>query len=218
LQEARAINDAGAIVGWGVTPGGLTHAFMLVSAPAPTLLSTQVGDGTAQRSIVKTFTLVFDQAVTMGAGAVTLAQLQTDASGNVISTTDVTSAVTLSNPSSDGKMWLLQPVPGGALEDFGSFKDGICRVTVHAGAITGAGGGSTLSGGDQNFAFHRLFGDADGNKAVNNADFGLFRNSFGKSSGDAGFNRAFDFDNNGVVNNADFGQFRNRFLKMFTYV
>jgi hypothetical protein len=65
--------------------------------------------------------------------------------------------------------------------------------------------------------FHRLFGDADGNKTANNADFTQFRNTFLKSTGEAGFNAAFDFDNSGSINNADFGQFRGRFLKSFTY-
>jgi hypothetical protein len=44
-----------------------------------------------------------------------------------------------------------------------------------------------------------------------------FRQSFSKSTGEAGFNAAFDFDNSGTVNNADFAQFRSRFGKSFVY-
>jgi hypothetical protein len=69
----------------------------------------------------------------------------------------------------------------------------------------------------ESLTFHRLFGDADGNKTANNADFGQFRNAFSRSTGQAGFDAAFDFDNSGVVNNADFAQFRGRFLKVFSY-
>jgi len=57
----------------------------------------------------------------------------------------------------------------------------------------------------------------NGNKTVNNADFGPFRNSYLKSTGDPAYNPAFDFGSDGTVNNVDFGQFRNRFLKSFTY-
>ena len=64
---------------------------------------------------------------------------------------------------------------------------------------------------------HRLFGDINGSKNVNNADYGQFRNAFNSSTGQAAYVSAFDFDGNGVINNADYGQFRNRFNKTFTY-
>jgi hypothetical protein len=129
----------------------------------------------------------------------------------------------LAAPTSDngGYTWVWVFVDGGAVNPFvhssGSLVDGIYTADVDPTKVNALAGGTAMAAA-ASLTFHRLFGDVDGNKAVNNADFGLFRNSFGKSSGDAGFNRAFDFDNNGVVNNADFGQFRNRFLKMFTYV
>jgi len=65
--------------------------------------------------------------------------------------------------------------------------------------------------------FHRLFGDINGNRTVNTADFGLFRNAFSKTSTQAGYDAAFDFDNNGTINTADYGQFRTRFGKAFSY-
>jgi acyl-CoA thioesterase FadM len=74
-----------------------------------------------------------------------------------------------------------------------------------------------LAGPDQSQTSHRLFGDINGNKVVNNADYGLFRNAFGSAAGSAAYVNAFDFDNNGVINNADYGQFRNRFGKTFAY-
>ena len=65
--------------------------------------------------------------------------------------------------------------------------------------------------------FHRLFGDTNGNNSVNTADFGLFRSTFGRRSGQTGFDTTFDFDGNGSVGTLDFGQFRNRFGKSFNY-
>ena len=39
----------------------------------------------------------------------------------------------------------------------------------------------------------------------------------GKTTGQAGFEPAFDFDGNGTINALDYGQFRNRFGKTFVY-
>ena len=70
---------------------------------------------------------------------------------------------------------------------------------------------------NQTMTFHRLFGDTNGSKNVNNADFGVFRNAYGRSTGQAGFDAAFDFDGNGTINTLDYGQFRNRFGKALNY-
>jgi hypothetical protein len=42
-------------------------------------------------------------------------------------------------------------------------------------------------------------------------------NAFGRSTGQAGFDPAFDFDNNGTINALDYGQFRSRFGKVFVH-
>jgi hypothetical protein len=64
---------------------------------------------------------------------------------------------------------------------------------------------------------HRLFGDINGSKNINNTDYLQFRNAFGSSTGQPTYISAFDFDNNGSVNNNDYIQFRNRFGKVFSY-
>ena len=57
----------------------------------------------------------------------------------------------------------------------------------------------------------RLFGDADGDGDVDNADlFQIFR-SFGKMTGDALYNAALDFDGDGDVDNFDLFRFKQRF-------
>jgi hypothetical protein len=65
--------------------------------------------------------------------------------------------------------------------------------------------------------FHRLFGDISGNKLANNADFGVFHNSYLKPNVGPAYQPAFDFDGNGSVNNADFAAFRNRFGRSLDY-
>ncbi len=68
------------------------------------------------------------------------------------------------------------------------------------------------------FAFHGLFGDANGVGTVNPADYLGFRNAFGKTKGvDAGYIDFFDFNGDGTINPLDYFQFRQRFRKAFAY-
>jgi len=65
---------------------------------------------------------------------------------------------------------------------------------------------------------HRLFGDRNGDGAVNPADYVAFRGAFGKTQGaDAGYLDSFDFNGDGAINPLDYIQFRGRFGKAFTY-
>ena len=50
-----------------------------------------------------------------------------------------------------------------------------------------------------------LEGNADDSNIINITDFGLLAASYGKSSGDSGYNARADFDRNGIINIADFG-------------
>lgn len=62
-----------------------------------------------------------------------------------------------------------------------------------------------------------LYGDADGNKSVNAADFALFTESFGAAAGAASYNPAFNSDGNGRIDSLDFAQFRKRFGTALSY-
>ena len=153
-----------------------------------------------------------------------LVTLNTGGSGldNGSGPTDASGALAAPTLSDGGRRWVftfaadsafVQKLNTGA--STGSLVDGIYRLTIDPTKVTA--NGVAMAAPPQPFSFHRLFGDVDGNATVNNGDFAPFRNSFSKSSGDAGFNAAFDLDNSGTVNNADFAQFRGRFLNAFTY-
>ena len=58
---------------------------------------------------------------------------------------------------------------------------------------------------------YRLFGDNDGDGDVDAVDFLAFRNTFGFSSGDPGYNPAFSWDGDSDVDAHDFLEFRSRF-------
>ena len=184
-------------------------------APAPAVASTAVGDGTAQRSIVRSYTVTFSAPMTPSAGAFTLAQIQTDSAGAVTSSTDVSGGIAWSNPSGDGTTWVIAPVAGGSLDDgYGGFADGMYRPTLHAAQIAGPGG--TLSGGDQTLpTFWRLFGDVNGDGAVGGADYFQFKKSYNANAGDPAYNAAFDCNGDGAVGGTDYFQFKKRYNTTF---
>ena len=61
---------------------------------------------------------------------------------------------------------------------------------------------------DQLVNFHRLFGDADGDRDVDISDFTAFRLAFGNGAS------IFDADGDGDTDVADFTAFRTRFGSM----
>ena len=119
----------------------------------PTLVSSQVGDGSAQRSSVSSLTVTFSEPVNFTAASFTLEQSQDGTNW-----TDVSSGVSASNPSGDGETWVISCIPGGILDrtaatpaPVGLLVNGTYRLTVHGASITSGGGPSSqgvpLNGG-----------------------------------------------------------------------
>ncbi len=170
----------------------------------PAIQSTKIADGTSQRSIIRSLTLSFDQQVTFtgdpAAAFVVTRSSPTGPQGNVGLSASVTTS---------GGMTTVTLSFAGTLTQFGSLIDGTYKLTALAGQISAAGpldGDNNGFGGDDYvLTFHRLFGDADGNRAVDAVDFTYFRLALGGSS------FAFDLDGDGNVNVLDFIGFRNNF-------
>ena len=97
----------------------------------------------------------------------------------------------------------------GANTEFGSLADGNYTLTIFGSQVSGVGqldgNGDGIGGDDYVFNFHRLFGDGNGDKRVDSADFALFRQVFGIPG------NVFDFNNDGQTNSTDFVEFRKRF-------
>ncbi|HTK75498.1 MAG TPA: dockerin type I domain-containing protein [Gemmataceae bacterium] len=58
---------------------------------------------------------------------------------------------------------------------------------------------------------HRLYGDVNGDKAVNGLDLAAFRTAFGAAAPDANYRSDLDFDGDGAINGTDLARYRNRF-------
>lgn len=191
-------------------------------ATVPVLNSITVGDGGLQRSQVKGVTLSFDRPVALVAGAVHLGRLNTGGSGVNDGSAPTDASAVLGAPASNdgGKTWVFTFVGGNPFmqtsngNNTGSLVDGTYRLDIDPAKVTANG---VAMAAPAEMTFHRLFGDVQGSKTVNTADFGAFRLALGKTAGQAGFDAALDFDNNGTINSLDFGQFRNRFGKGLQY-
>jgi hypothetical protein len=183
-------------------------------APGPHLVSTVIGNGTAQRSAFNSVTVTFDAAVNLNPGAITLSQLVTDSTGAILSSIDVTAGITVTNPLGDSKTWVVQVLAQGTLDNgYGDFTDGVYQLTIHAASVTN-GSGVTLSGGNRVQSFLKLYGDINGDGVVGTIDFGSFRNTYGLSSTDAGYSGGFDVNHDKTIGPADFGRFRANYGKM----
>ena len=224
-------SDTG-FIGFTAATGGLnnqvdvlnwTYSQGAASSVAPTLTQTIIGDGTNQRSQVKQISLKFSTAVQLAPGALTLNRLNTGGSGTNDGSAPTNASAALGSPTTadGGITWVWSIVGGnpfaqatGAGTLTGSLVDGIYTATVDATKVTA--GGTQMAAGSST-TFHRLFGDVNGSRNVNNADYLSFRGAFGKTSSDPAYNAAFDFDNSGVINNADYLQFRSRFGLTYSY-
>jgi hypothetical protein len=105
---------------------------------------------------------------------------------------------------------------GGPLTEFGSLTDGEYRLTVLSAQVSGNGqpldGDANGSpGGDFTMDLFRLYGDVNGDKAVNGLDLALFRTAFGTSAGNPNYVDYLDLNGDGAVNGLDLAAFRSRF-------
>src|SRR5262249_53922076 len=118
--------------------------------------------------------------------------LSVDLSGSTAAQT--VAKLTFSGPLTEG--------PTGAP----SLVDGNYTLTVFSSQING---GTIV--GDQTATLFRLFGDVNGDRAVNGLDLAAFRAAFGTTIGQPGYADWLDANGDGVINGADMIAFRSRF-------
>lgn len=190
-------------------------AYVLEKYEPARIQSVQFGDGTRQRSRVEQIVVEFDQVVELQDGAFELTQrLPGGAAG---------AAVPLAAPmvdNSTGRSMVTLTFQGAGIVG-GSLADGNYLLKVLADRVqvvgrsmdgdrNGSAGGDFTRGELATDNFFRLFGDADGNRAVGVVDFGLGRKTLGLKPGDNGYDARFNYDEDPTVGVIDFGQLRKR--------
>jgi len=182
---------------------------------APRVSRILVNGGAAQRSRVTQVRVAFDEHVTLPANPADAFRLVRQGDGAAV---QVAAGV---DDSGSGTAVTLTFV-GGAVEG-ASLADGRYTLTVLAAQVStvngvldgdgdGQAGGDMVEAGDPatNKLF-RLFGDANGDGAVNGLDLAAFRAAFGTIASDAAYVSFLDANGDGAINGLDLAQFRTRF-------
>ncbi|HTK74159.1 MAG TPA: dockerin type I domain-containing protein [Gemmataceae bacterium] len=180
--------------------------------PGLQVSSVVVDGGAAQRSRVTDLAVTFTGLATLPANPATAFQLTRV--GPEGSTGDVTLAVDLS--ASTATQSIARLTFSGALTEFGSLTDGLYRLTILSAKVSGSsqpldGDANGTAGGDFTLDLHRLYGDVNGDKAVNGLDLAELRKAFGASAADANYRSDLDFNGDGAINGSDLAAFRSRF-------
>jgi hypothetical protein len=185
---------------------GNTSEFSPAQAAPVGVQGVVINQGQAQRSLVTRIDITFAGLVTVDPAAVHVTRTgggDPEVVNVVVGQVGGQTVVTLTF--------------AGASVVNGSLQDGNYLLTIDAAGVRDANGlrldgdGDGLAGGDAASAFFRLFGDGNGDGKVDNYDLGLFRSTYGKRAGDAGFLAYFDYDGGGVVDLSDYNQFRLRY-------
>jgi hypothetical protein len=177
------------------------------SATAPAqVVSVVVNAGQAnltQRSMVTNVTVTFDRIVNFSGALEAAYQLTRTGPGGTLG--NVALAVDLSGSTANQTVARLT-FTGPLTEGANSLVDGDYTLTVLSAQVLGG-----LQGGDSVTSLYRLYGDVNGDRAVNGLDLALFRSAFGTGSADANYLSYLDFNGDGAINGLDLAQFRTRF-------
>jgi hypothetical protein len=214
---AIAMNPAGDfVVTWTTVDSANTFRAILARRyrpGVPQVQSTRINDGLAQRSRVTSLTVTFDTIVNFEstvADAFTLIR-----NGGK----PVTFKATASNATGVTVVTLNDFI--GSSTQFGSLADGRYTLTALASHITDNlgqaldGDGNGQAGGNHTFGdaqgLFRMFGDVNGDRQVDGADFGAFSSTFNLNSSHPNFLWFMDINGDGQVDGFDFGHFSGRY-------
>ncbi len=184
------------------------------SATPATVAGVTFGDGTSQRSMVKSIRVDFSTVVTADPGAFVL-ERRVNGAFEAIPASEL--AISFTDIGSAQQSQFLLTFSGSTVIG-GSLADGNYRLTVLADSVQangldldgdndGEAGGNFVRGNDSTDQFFRLFGDFNGLGGVNALDINVFRSSIGTN------NPVFDFNSIGGVNAIDINAFRQRIGK-----
>jgi len=192
---------------------------VLPAAVAPRVSAVVFGDGTVQRSTVRSITVDFNTIVNISAGAFTLDR-RAFPTGNTFQPTTFTIGAAPSTFNSGTQTRVVLTFSGTGV-DFESLSDGNYRLIINSSSVTanslsldgngdGTAGDNFVRGASSTDNFFRLFGDSDGNGTVNGQETSRYRAALGSVSGQPNYNPLFDFQNNGAITGSDTSAYRSR--------
>ncbi len=174
--------------------GGTSSDQFQVTVGPTEVAQVTIGDGTAERSMIKSLTVTFTGPVIVLPGAFTLRDLR----GRTV---NLNVATTLVNGQTVATITFRGPrIVGGSLWD-ARYKFTINGARV-IDATTGAAVDAAVNGlvgSSQVVQFRRLFGDLNGDGMVTPADYQQFRKDYGSRAGQANYQSAFDYNSNNLI-------------------
>jgi hypothetical protein len=159
-----------------------------------------------QRSMVTSVTVTFASRVTFTGSPVDAFQLARTGRDGPLG--NVTLSVDLSGSTATQTIARLT-FSGPLTEGFAgapSLIDGNYTLTVFSSQVNGG-----VVVGDQTATLFRLFGDMNGDRAVNGLDLTSFRSAFGTMIGQPGYVEWLDINGDGAIDGTDLVAFRKRF-------
>jgi hypothetical protein len=219
---AMGMSDDGSFIAFSTSSsklvaGDLGHSDVFgysTSAVRPvTVQSIRINDGSPQRSVVTRLTVAFSTSVTLPTNPATAFRLTRTGPGGPIG--DVIVSVDLS--ASTALQTVARLTFSGPLTQFGSLVDGSYTLTVFGSQVSGPSGAlldgdaDGTPGGDSVSALFRLFGDVNGDKAINGLDLAVVRTAFGSTFGGPNYLAYLDANGDGAINGLDLAEFGMRF-------
>ena len=173
----------------------------LTVLPVPAVTSVKVDIGTAQRSMVRSLDVTFNQQVTLDANAFSLTLPSGVVSPvNLSWTTSVVAGDTVAHIT----------FAGAGINASGSLQDGHYTLNVLDTAVHNVTNATMAQ--NYNYHFFRFFGDSNGDGRVDAVDYAAFRTAY--LSGNAtGANSIYDYNGDGVFTTADLQAFTYNFTK-----
>ncbi len=167
LWYGDPMSGASASLGIGVSGqhnlgGKYTPLVVYADSVAPAVVARQIGNGSQQRSAIRSLSITFSEDVTLDPGALVLLN-QTTELGVTVDPPSYT-------PGTRTATWTFTTAPGGLLPE-GNFT-----ALLTAAKVRDVAGNPLAS--DETLAFHVLQGDADGNRIVDAADAQIVRDHY----------------------------------------
>ena len=177
--------------------------------------AVEVNSGESQRSSIESVNVVFDGEVDLADGAVNVVQrsTQTGETFEVVATS-------VSQEFANGQTTATIEFDSHVRNDDNALVDGNYQLTLTADLVTQDGvpmSEDFVFGDVETDQFYSFYGDADGDRDVDNVDFSFFIQTYFKQLGNATFNSAMDYDADDDVDNVDFSFFLGRYFKTMSF-
>ena len=205
---------------YGNTTGGafVNFNWFSVESGAPSVASIEMNLDEIQRSAVGIVDVVFDGDVDVANNAVSVTQRSNSTgatnqavSASVFTVYDATDNQTVATIQFDSHV----------RNGDNMLDDGNYQLTLSASGVTQNGvpmSENYVYGNVESDNFYSFYGDADGDRDVDNVDFSVFVQTYFKRENiDSGYNAIMDYDADGDVDNVDFSFFLGRYFKTMPF-